>query len=81
MSKHHISTHTHLRLALCQTFSLLLVCILTPDNLEAQAASLVGVYMTETWLMFRLYSSLYGVVVERSATGWAELASEMAEVA
>lgn len=40
MSKHHISIHTHLKLALYQTSSLLFVCIVTPNNLEDQAAHL-----------------------------------------
>ena len=64
-----------------QTFSLLLLCILTPDNLKAQAVSLLGVYKTELWLMYGSHGSLHGAVMGRGVTVWAELASEVAEEA
>lgn len=74
-------THYKARSGISQTFSLLLLCALTPDNLKAQDVSHLVVYKTELWVMYGLYGSFHGAVVGRGVTVWAELDSEMAEAA
>lgn len=76
--QHTYTYKTCYKASLYQTFSLLLLCILTPDNPKAQAASLLRVYMTELWLMYGSRGSLRGAAAGRSATVWA---SETAEAA